>query len=453
MDVIVVGAGPVGLMLAAELRLWDLEVAVLERLPAPTGFSKAGGLHARTAECLDIRGLLGDLRKSHSRRVPLAHFAGIRKIRLDRLDTSRPDFVGIPQAELEVFLEKRAVELGAVILRGQEVVGLAQDGASVRLSTMDGQTYGANYVVGCDGGRSVVRKLAGFSFDGCGPTLTGRLGDVSVPELHENPGLGWHRTSGGIMQITPARVVVVEFDGPPEDKPMTLDEFSSAVDRVAGRHVDIPAQPVWMSRFTDNTRLADDYRRGRVFLAGDAAHVHSPFGGQGLNLGLQDAMNLGWKLAYAVRGQADLLDTYAVERRPVAERVLHNTRAQVALMDPRPQVTPLREVFATMMDLPAVNTFLGEMISGLDVSYDCGGFAPMEVPREPFVTGRGVLLDATSDRTLLAAAEPWRDRVTALPGGVSMLVRPDGYVCWQPSAPTTLAAALHQWFGKPRIPA
>ncbi|WP_279582262.1 FAD-dependent monooxygenase [Fodinicola feengrottensis] len=374
------------------------------------------------------------------------------------------------QADLEDFLAQRAIGLGATLLRGHEIVGLHQDADQVTVSVIgpDGRTdLRASYLVGCDGGRSTVRTLAGFPLDGHEPTITGRLGDVAVPELLENPGAGWHRLDGGVIQVTPLRVLTVEFDSPPTDRadrdqPMTKAELAASLARVVGRPVDIPAEPQWVSRFTDNTRLVDTYRRGRVLLAGDAAHIHSPFGGQGLNLGLQDAMNLGWKLAATLQGWAgdEVLDTYTAERRPVAAGVLHNTRAQVALMNPSPQVTPLRELFTEMMDIPEVNQFLGAMITALDVRYDCGEFLPPAKVRTPDGTvaarellhsGRPVLLDLSPDSTFAHAAARWGDWVHIITGESdeigSVLVRPDGYVCWEDTSPDDLTITLRTWFG------
>jgi hypothetical protein len=266
--------------------------------------------------------------------------------------------------------------------------------------------------------------------------------------------MGWHRCPGGILQILPGRILAVEFDGPPADRddPMTVAEMAASTSRIVGRPIEIHEQPRWMTRFTDNTRLVDDYRAGRVLLAGDAAHVHSPFGGQGLNLGLQDAANLGWKLAAAVAGwaPAGLLDTYAAERRPVAARVLHNTRAQVALMNPDPHNTPLYELFAELMRLDQVNEHLAAMISAVDVRYGpTGHFAPDRTLstgarlRELFTAGRGILLGpGLRDR-----AAGWADRIDIVEEDTEpLLIRPDGYLA---ATGDDIEAALTQWFGEP----
>ncbi|MGI5226508.1 FAD-dependent monooxygenase [Actinoallomurus sp. CA-142502] len=479
-DVIVVGAGPVGLMLTAELGLHGVRVLVLDSLPAPSPHSRAFGLNARSTETMELRGLLPRLEAEVARvpmfggvsptfraGVPRAHFAGIRTIRLDTLEAGRPGMFSIAQTGVEAVLGARAAELGAVVRRGVTVTGLDQDGEGVTVSAA-GESLRAAYVVGCDGGRSTVRKLAGFAFPGSPPTITGRLAEVAVPDLHADPGMGWHRCPGGMLQVLPGRVLAVEFDGPPADRdePVTVAEMSSCLSRIVGRPITIPGEPGWMTRFTDNTRLADDYRRGRVLLAGDAAHVHSPFGGQGLNLGLQDAANLGWKLAATVCGRAPygLLDTYAAERRPVAGRVLHNTRAQVRLMNPDPVATPLYELFASLMELEQVNRYLAEMLSAVDVRYDLGGddgMAGRFVPdltldtgagvRDLFACGRAVLLDLTDDAAVRRTAAGWADRldvVTARPEGAvtgPLLVRPDGYVAWAGTG--ELRHALERWLG------
>ncbi|MCX4746173.1 FAD-dependent monooxygenase [Kitasatospora sp. NBC_01287] len=531
-DVVIAGAGPVGLLLAAELRLQGSEVIVLEQLDAPSPHARAFGLHARSIESLRLRGLVERLAKGTEQPVamfgnhrppggggpvPLVHFAGIRTVRLDRLDSASPGILPIAQTGTEAVLAERAAELGASVRRGHRVAAVDQDpdGVTVTAESAAGRVaFRAAYLVGCDGGRSTVRKLAGFAFPGDDPTITGRLAEVAVPELLANPGGGWHRLAGGVLQVLPGRILAVEFDGPPADReqPVTKQEFADSLERITGRRIELTAEPTWLSRFTDNTRLAEHYRLGRVLLAGDAAHVHSPFGGQGLNLGLQDAMNLGWKLAAAVAGTAPegLLDSYQRERRPVAARVLHNTRAQVALMNPDPGVTPLRELFTELMELDEVNLALAELLSAVAVTYHqahdahplTGAFVPDLAlttadgtacsPLDLLADGRPVLLDLTSDARLHAAARDRADRVRLVKATVKatfkapvkapikapvaapvrgggapagLLIRPDGYLAWaggaagaatdaDPAAEVDLAglrAALATWVGQPKV--
>ncbi|MBO2453255.1 FAD-dependent monooxygenase [Actinomadura barringtoniae] len=539
-DVIISGAGPVGLMLATELALHGVGVIVLERSTEPSPMLKAFGLHPRCAETMELRGLVAPMEAMRERMgpgggmpgmteamvrpaMPRAHFAGIRKIRLDVLDTTRPGLLGISQGGVETVLAERAAELGVEVRKGTALTGLTQDADGVTVRSEQGDELRARYLVGCDGGRSTVRKLAGFAFPGWNPTITGRLAGVTVPDLIAEPGMGWHRLPGGILQILPGRVIAVEFDGAPEaggasgpngapgaggasgldgapepDAASGSDAASepeavpgsdgapesggvsgsdgaseegraglaAAFSRVAGRPIEVPGEIAWSTRFTDNTRLADTYRRGRVLLAGDAAHVHSPFGGQGLNLGLQDAVNLGWKLAAAVAGWApeDLLDSYGRERRPIAARVLHNTRAQVALMNPDPRMDPLYELFGELLDLPEANRHIAGMLSGLEVEYDLDDADPMVgafVPdlhaegrsvRELCEPGLPVLLDGGSE-TVRSVAAGWLDRVTVVPyAGQAVLIRPDGYVAWAGADADGLADALGRWFGRPGEP-
>jgi anhydrotetracycline 6-monooxygenase / 5a,11a-dehydrotetracycline 5-monooxygenase len=515
-QVIVVGAGPVGLMLASELRLYGISTVVLERLEEPTGWSKAFGLHARSIETVELRGLVQGMtehgmamarrmfgqfapggsggkgaagRPAGDPKIRLAHFAGIRTLRIDRLDTNQAELMTTPQAAMEEYLGELATSRGAEVRRGQAVTAVEQDAGGVTVTVDGGERLRAAYLVGCDGGHSTVRGLAGFDFPGTAATITCRLGDIAVPELYEDFG-GWHRTGGGVVQVTPGRVLTVEFDGPPDDRdaPMTVEELTASIRRVTGRDVTLSGTPSWMSRFGDATRHATEYRRGRVLLAGDAAHVHSPFGGQGLNLGIQDAVNLGWKLAAELAGWAPtgLLDTYRAERHPVAARVLHNTRAQVALMNPDPRITPLREVFTELMELDQTNRHLAEMITALEVRYDLPGDSPLTgrfVPHLPIKTdtgettaralchtGRPVLLDLTGGTRLASVAAGWSDRVDLVsavatgpavglggigtPGGAplpdALLIRPDGYLAWASTdAETDPRPALTASFGRP----
>ncbi|MGA5305651.1 FAD-dependent monooxygenase [Nucisporomicrobium flavum] len=492
-DVIVVGGGPVGALLAAELRLGGARAVVLERLTEPSGHSKAFRLQPRTLELFDQRGILERFLEGN-RIWPRAHFAGIEPLlELDRLDAAHPHALLIPQARTEELLEKHALDLGAEIRRGHELTGLATSGDEVvaRVRSAAGEyELRAPYLVGCDGGRSTVRRLAGIGFTGTDPSVSALLGDVELPEPGQLPAgvPGTMRTPRGLLMaisVLPGvtRVLTTEFDKPLPDRdaPVTLDELRTTVERITGLQVTM-REPRWLSRFTDATRLADEYGTGRVLLAGDAAHVHFPIGAQGLNLGLQDAMNLGWKLAATVAGWAPdgLLDSYGAERRPAAVRVLRETRAQVALMNPEPRVDALRDLVGDLLALPEVNLWLSRELSGLDVRYETmagdadhplvgrpcpaltadAGAGP--VPAATLLrTGHGLLLLPTDAAT---AAAGWSDRVDVLPDvrldagarddvPAALLLRPDGHVAWAgaagPDEAGGLTAALHRWFGAP----
>jgi 2-polyprenyl-6-methoxyphenol hydroxylase-like FAD-dependent oxidoreductase len=507
-EVIVVGCGPVGALLAAELRLAGVSVVVLERLAEPSGHSRAFRLQPRTLELLDQRGLLGRFLEGN-RRWPKAHFAGIEPLlELERLPGAHPYALLIPQARTEELLEKHALDLGADLRRGHELTGLTSmaDGVLARVRGPDGEyNLAADYLVGCDGGRSTVRRLAGIGFSGTDPTVSALLGDVELRDPSQLPSgvPGTLRTPRGLLMaisVVPGvtRVLTTEFDRPlvDRDTPVTLDELRAAINRITGLNVDL-SRPRWLSRFTDSTRLADDYRSGRVLLAGDAAHVHFPIGAQGLNLGLQDAMNLGWKLAATIRGWAPdgLLDTYTAERRPAAERVLRETRAQLALMNPDPRVDALRELFGELLALPEVNLWLSRELSGLDVRY-AASVGPSDhplvgrpcpalvlntgsglVPVAALLhSGRGVLLHTPVLAGCASGIGGWRGRVDAHPVAdirsadtsaavdpplTGLLLRPDGHVAWAStgtpaadvpdadSAGPDLTAALRRWFGQP----
>jgi 2-polyprenyl-6-methoxyphenol hydroxylase-like FAD-dependent oxidoreductase len=391
-DVTVVGAGPVGLLLATELALQGVRTTVLERLATQADTIKAQMISGRTYQMLAMRGFGPAIdAASEAEAAGLAwrptgatgHFAGLFK--LDGLP-----LVMLTQQALERILEARALELGVEIRRGAEV------------TTLD---LGTDYVVGCDGGRSTVRKLAGFDFPGTGPTLTGYQ---AVVDLDGELPRGWHQTPTGVYASGPlkGRVMTLEFDGPPATREATREALEASLRRVSGHDVRITAvhtATVW----TDNTRQATTYRRGGVLLAGDAAHIHSPFGGQGLNLGLQDALNLGWKLA---TGDSALIDTYTTERHPVAERVLHNTMAQVALTRPDPHSRELYSLFRDLLDLPQVRDRVTAMVQGTDIRYDTGSDHPLA---GTFVPG----LDLSDGKG------------TSVPlDGAEATVRPDGYV-------------------------
>ncbi|GAA3089941.1 FAD-dependent monooxygenase [Streptosporangium carneum] len=480
-DVAVAGGGPVGMLLAAELALQGVRVVVLERLPAPTGESKAGTLHARTAQLLNRRGLLEAVGRSSYGGVRF-HFSGMFELDLGAVAGEGPSIVGSPQAWAEQVFADRAAELGARIRRGHEVVGLVQDDDRVTL-TVEGPAgpyeLAVRYAVGADGARSAVRELAGIPFTGTPAGVAALMGDVRL--LDPLPG-GWHRTPRGWLMVWGggvhghSRIGTYDFRGPHADRraPVTLEELRSVAEHIAGRPVRM-TEPRELSRYGDAALQAETYRWGRVLVAGDAAHVHFPWGGQGLNTGLEDAVNLGWKLAAQVRGQAPegLLDSYHAERHPVAARVLWNVRAQTALAGPDPAIDPLRELFAELMRLREVNDYLSGMLSATDTVYDvghpgAGAFAQdTELKTEGGTAGgtggvggvvtlvellrAGRPLFLGDDDRLVEVAREWAGRVDTVRARCEpVLIRPDGYVAWRsPGDPSTLRTALGRWFGKP----
>ncbi|MCS0637808.1 FAD-dependent monooxygenase [Streptomyces sp. LP05-1] len=495
-EVAVVGGGPVGSLLARELALQGVGVTVLEKLPEPTGISKAGTLHARTAQALDRRGLLEAVQPGRyaAPRDPGGpvrfHFASLFELDLSRVVEEGPVIVGSPQAYAEQVFAADAERLGARVRRDAELVGLAEEPDRVRLTlrAADGTESGltARWVVGADGARSAVRKLSGIRFAGHEPTVAALMGEVRLLDPAGAPA-GWQRTPRGwtLLWINPyglSRVCTYDYRGPHRDRrsPAGVEELRDEVARIAGRPVPMD-RPAWISRFSDASFLAERFRRGRVLLAGDAAHVHFPAGGQGVNLGLQDALNLGWKLAAELRGWAPpgLLDTYHDERHPVAAAVLHNVRAQVALMDPDPRTDALRELFTELMGFDQVNAYLSTMITGAGVAYPVGGraadpLAGRMVPSRPVKTaegltglaellhpGRPLLLDLTGDGAFADAGRPWAGRVRVVRataadegwGTGALLVRPDGYALWSAHDDATdtgaLRTALTRWLGRP----
>ncbi|MFD6448300.1 rifampin monooxygenase [Promicromonospora sp. NPDC060204] len=468
-DVLVAGAGPTGVLLACELRLRGVRVLVLEKDDEPTKVVRGLGLHARTLEILDQRGLL-DRFLPLGKQYPVGGFAGIRKPAPAGLDTPYPFVLGIPQPVTEGLLRERAAELGVEVRYGHEVTGLSQDDDGVTAELADGTRLRSRYLVGCDGGRSTVRKLLGIGFPGEPSTHETLLGEVEltapaetidavVAEVRKTYNdFGAMPLGDGLYRLgAPA-------DGVAEDRavPPTLDELRRQVRKLAG--TDLGAHsPRWLSRFGDATRLADRYRAGRVLLAGDAAHVHPPYGGQGLNLGVQDAFNLGWKLAAEVAGQAPdgLLDTYAAERRPVAADVLDNTRAQHVLLSPEPGPQAVRRLLTELMDLEDVRRLLVEKVTATGIRYDLGGEHDLVGRRLPDValrqgrlyellrTGRGLVLDRTGRLTV----DGWTDRVDHVVDAdaaldvPAVLLRPDGHVAWAGADHQDLLDHVRRWFG------
>ncbi|WP_406730813.1 FAD-dependent monooxygenase [Streptomyces sp. NBC_01794] len=500
-DVIIAGAGPVGLMLACELRLAGVDVLVLERLAERNGESRAGGLHARSVELLDQRGI-ADRFLAAGRTGPLAHFSFI-PLDIGDLPTRHPYALAIHQSRVERLLEERAIELGVRLRRSAEVIGLRQDGTGVEVQiagVRGTERLRAGYLVGCDGGRSAVRKLAGIGYPGTPATVTALMGDVKLTD--PPPGIVFgaesRREHGSFMifdsdRPDTHRVITMEFDKVTDrDAPVTLEALRLACIKIAGTDFGMHS-PHWLSSFSDAARQADRYREGRVLLAGDAAHIHFPSSGQGMNLGLQDAVNLGWKLAAVARGQAteELLDSYHAERHPATERMLGSIRAQTALWRPGAQTDALREVFGALVEFEDTNRYLGGVCTQLDIRYPVGDGHPALGRRMPDLdiktpsgqtrafellhAARPVLLDFTGRPDLRAALEGWTDRVDLVeaecqddhwtypvigdvPAPAAVLIRPDGHVAWAaPTAPagsatpeTTTAAltsALTRWFG------
>ncbi|MFC4592114.1 FAD-dependent oxidoreductase [Sphaerisporangium corydalis] len=503
-DVVVAGGGPVGLMLACELAIHGVSVVVLERLTEIDPTIKAGALTTPSVEALYRRGLLPALEEAQklnleqfaafmrqrqgaasapgaaegpsgregSQGAPAGppkapktpprfagHFAGIM-LSGDRLDAADPDLTGhgpadaiglVSQQQVETMLAERAGKLGVEVRRGVEVTGLDADADGVTVTTSEGMVRG-RWLAGCDGGRSVVRKLTGFEFPGTEPEITAYQ---AIAEMEGSQDLlpGWRATPTGVYAHgpVPGRILTVRFTGPRADRdtPVSNDELQESIRYVTG--VDVTVTGIRSAtRFTDNARQAATYRIGRVLLAGDAAHVHSPFGGQGLNLGIGDAVNLGWKLAATVRGWAPegLLDTYTTERHPIGAWVLDWTRAQIALMRPDPRARALRSVVNDLIETVTGTTYFAKRISGVWQRYELGGGHPLtgaSVPdleladgsklAEHLQDGLAVLLDPAGAAREVAAG--YEDRLKTLTLGCpdrpelsGLFVRPDGFIAW-----------------------
>jgi len=481
-SVVIGGGGPTGMTLAGELALAGIDLVVVEpRTSQVVDGSRAGGLHSRTIEVLDQRGI-AERFLSEGQAFPAVGFAGV-PLDISDFPTRHNYLLALWQGIFEPILAGWVEELEVPILRGLEVVGFAQDETGVDVELSDDTSLRAEYLVGCDGGRSLVRKAAGIDFVGSDPSMSWMIAEV---EMDDEPEIGIRPEGGGIGPVNrargggPFRVVLTERQLEHSGDP-TLQELSEALADAYGTDFGVHS-PTWISRFTDMTRQAASYRQGRVLLAGDAAHVHPPQGGQGLNTGVQDAVNLGWKLAQVVNKTSpeSLLDTYQAERHPVGARVLHNTMAQVALAGADDRHQALRDTMAELLGMDEPRRHVAAMLSGLDIHYDLGDGHPLLGRRMPDLdlhTADGptrvftLLHDA---RPLLlnlgepggVAEPPWADRVRLvdakhdgaweLPiiGGVAapqaVLIRPDGYVAWVgDSTNTRLHDALTTWFGAP----
>ncbi|MEU5096981.1 FAD-dependent monooxygenase [Streptomyces sp. NPDC020996] len=510
-SVIVAGAGPTGLALACELAAAGVSCAVLERRLTTSGQSRAMGLYSRTMEVLDLRGhadALSAVGRPVGRMVP----ARGAVVDFTELDTRFPALHVVPQSRTEEVLQQRALDLGVIIQRGAEVYGLEQDGSgvSVQVRGESGEwEESADYVVGCDGAHSVVRELSGIAFRGRTYDISPVLADVRLRRQPPDDVL-MVSGGGGVVVTVPYgdglyRIAVARRDRPWTREPVTVEELAELMTRSLGFDPE-PYDPVWLARFKIHQRIADQYRSGRVLLAGDAAHLHSPLGGQGLNLGIQDAVNLGWKLAAAVQGwaPAGLLDSYEAERRPQAERILRATdRATWMATSPSAAVTTLRRVMlGRLLGQRRFRRFAGEAVSGLRSGYGgraglgraglgrdglgLGGLGrggrglrvrsgqrvpDLTVPRpeaapvrlyELMRDGRFLLLDLTADGRAASLAEAWGSRVcpvrvagpvAGLGGVAALLVRPDGYAAWvdgesdPDGCEERVRRALHQWCG------
>jgi len=480
--VVIAGGGPTGLMLAGELALAGVDVAIVERrVNQELAGSRAGGLHSRTIEVLDQRGIV-DRFLSQGQTGPAVGFHMI-PLDISDLPTRHPYLLPLWQNHIERILAGWVEELRVPIYRGREVTGFTQDDGGVDVTVSDGSALRAQYLVGCDGGRSLVRKAAGIEFPGWDATTSWLIAEV---ETAQEPVWGFKQDAAGTHAIGRgdgghARMVLTDRQLQSSSEP-TLRDLSDALIAAYGTDFGVHS-PVWLSRFTDMSRQAATYRAGRVLLAGDAAHVHPPMGGQGLNIGVQDAVNLGWKLAQVIDGTSPerLLDTYHAERHPVAARVLKNTMAQVALRRLDDRTKALSDIVSELLGMDEPRRRLAAEMSGLGVHYDLGDGHPLLGRRMPdldLITADGplrtftllhdakpVLLNFGASMNVEVA--PWRDRVQlldakyagawelpalgAIAAPTSVLIRPDGYVAWVGmETQEGLAEALTTWFGSPR---
>lgn len=486
-DVVVVGAGPTGMWLASELALHGVKTCILERRTEPSIHSRAMTLHPRTLEVFDMRGLVSRF-LDRTPLIPTAHFANL-PVRLDLsgLNTRHPYTAFIAQARTEALLEAHLHDLGVPLIRGHEVFEIEQSSDAVLLTVKSSQgeyRISASYVAGCDGGNSLVRKACDIDFPGTDATVTGILGDVRLERPPERP-LSVANSAGTVL-LAPLGTGIWRFACQsasrmtlPKETPLELDELRATVIEILGDDLGLH-DPQWLSRYGDANRIAARYRKGRVFLAGDAAHIHFPAGGVGLNVGVQDAMNLGWKLALALRGCGGetLLESYHLERHPVGVALCQQSRTQVKLFEWTPNGLAMRDAFAELIKLPSVNRLLAEQVTALAVDY--GASATSDAVRagqrmpdfglsgggrvfEQLHRGQFLLIDpkGTGD-----AIRGWEDRVRRVSGTVldapaawvepvPLLCRPDGHVAWRgerETSPDALRTILHSWCGPPSRP-
>ena len=494
--VVIVGGGPTGLMLAGELALANADVAIVERRPSQeVAGSRAGGLHSRTLEVFDQRGI-ADRFLAEGQKAQVIGFAGVQ-FDLSGFPTRHPYSLGLRQKHIERILADWIDELGVPIYRGIEVTGFAQDDTGVDVELSDGRSLRAQYVVGCDGGRSLIRKAASIAFPGSNPTTSNLIAEAELTETP--PAWGTRRDAIGIHALGrveyeirdgeivyadhgPVGILVTEKQVGQTSEP-TLSDLSAALITVYGTDYGIHSA-TWISRFTDAARQAGSYRKGRALIAGDAAHVHPPDGGQGLQTGVQDAVNLGWKLAQVVKGTSpeSLLDTYHAERHPIGARVLRNTMASVVLRREDERTKALRDTVSELLGMDEPYRRFAAMMSGLDIHYDLGEGHPLLGRRMPdldLVTENGplrvfsLLHDARPVLLNLRGPDgfdiiPWADRVQRIDASyegvwdlpalgpvtapTAVLIRPDGHVAWVGELGWSgLTEALSNWFGSPTL--